>query len=193
MKVSKMYRFEAAHILPRHPGKCANMHGHSWRVEVEVQGDVNKETGFITDFYDLDRWVEPIIERFDHRLLNCYVRYPSSENVAIHIAHYLRGAMAYHWINVIDDFTVRVSETEKCWAEFNMEKDGQRFDYENVEAEWQSPELVKGGTDVSMVIGNVKAMLPDLQKRYIDALTILEQMKLYVDTLAPVKTEELLK
>ena len=182
MLVSKIYRFEAAHILPRHPGKCSNMHGHSWQVEVEVSGDVDGHSGFVIDFYELGKWVQPLIDRFDHKVLNCFVRYPSSENLAIHIAHYLRAAMPYYWVNVIEDFTIRVSETEKCWAEFNMKRDRHMIEDADLAAGWASPDSVKGGTNIAVALSNVNAMLPEMERKYIEALTIQEQLKLYVET-----------
>jgi 6-pyruvoyltetrahydropterin/6-carboxytetrahydropterin synthase len=66
------FRFEAAHRLPRVPEghKCARLHGHSFRVELAVEGQVDPETGWLIDFAVLhDLWA-PIHERLDHRYLN---------------------------------------------------------------------------------------------------------------------------
>ena len=69
MKLSKTFRFEASHLLSRHPGKCSRLHGHSWVLTVSVEGPVNPETGFVMDFADISKCVEPLIERLDHRHL----------------------------------------------------------------------------------------------------------------------------
>ena len=67
MLLRKTFRFEASHILPKHPGKCSRLHGHSWVLHVEVEGPVNKDTGFVMDYADMSSCVKPLIERLDHR------------------------------------------------------------------------------------------------------------------------------
>lgn len=186
MRVEKEYKFEAAHILPRHKGKCSNLHGHSWRVSLEIHGPVNKETGFVVDFGDIDDYIMPVINRFDHKLLNCFVRYPSSENIAIHIAHDVRARIPYPFRSDVDRLVVRVSETQKTWAVFDTNDTADLYSLDNAaaDAEWRSPDIgIKTGDDMSVAIGNAKAMLPDLQKKYIDALTVLEQLKLFIDSM----------
>jgi 6-pyruvoyltetrahydropterin/6-carboxytetrahydropterin synthase len=66
------YRFEAAHRLPRVPAnhKCSRVHGHSYRVTVVLEGDVDPEMGWLIDFADIDRVVDPVIGRLDHQFLN---------------------------------------------------------------------------------------------------------------------------
>ena len=68
--IHKLYRFEAAHRLPKvAPGhKCARLHGHSYRVEVHVRGHLID--GMVMDFAALDAVAKPLIERLDHRTLN---------------------------------------------------------------------------------------------------------------------------
>ena len=75
-RVSKEFRFEANHNLPNHDGKCRNEHGHSYVVEVTIEGpDVvpvpqgsvgDPKEGMLLDFYDLSRIVQPFIGWFDH-------------------------------------------------------------------------------------------------------------------------------
>ena len=72
---TKLFTFEAAHQLPKHSGKCARLHGHSYRLEVTVVGDIIKEEGssegMVVDFADLSKIVEKeIIEQWDHQFLN---------------------------------------------------------------------------------------------------------------------------
>jgi 6-pyruvoyltetrahydropterin/6-carboxytetrahydropterin synthase len=66
------FRFEAAHRLPRVPEghKCARLHGHSFRVELAVEGPVNAETGWFMDFGDLYQLWAPLHEVLDHHYLN---------------------------------------------------------------------------------------------------------------------------
>ena len=68
MKISKEFRWEMGHRLPSHEGLCKNIHGHSYKMVVEITGEVN-ENSMIIDFYDLSIAVKPIIEELDHAFL----------------------------------------------------------------------------------------------------------------------------
>lgn len=71
-RLERTYRFEAAHFLPRVPPghKCARMHGHSYTVDVILEGTVDAELGWLLDFGDLDAIVMPLVDELDHRVLN---------------------------------------------------------------------------------------------------------------------------
>lgn len=74
MKVTLMkeFTFEASHVLPKHKGKCARLHGHSWKLKVYVEGYVDSETGFVVDYGELKELVNHhIIEKVDHQHLGC--------------------------------------------------------------------------------------------------------------------------
>jgi 6-pyruvoyltetrahydropterin/6-carboxytetrahydropterin synthase len=85
-RVSKCFGFEAAHVLPHHPGKCSRLHGHSYRLEVSVEGPLQSAgpaSGMVLDFDDITAVVErEIINRFDHYSLNDVIANPTSELVA---------------------------------------------------------------------------------------------------------------
>ena len=73
VELAREYRFEAAHRLPRvapdHP--CARMHGHSFRIEVMLAGEVDEARGWLVDFDEISRAVEPLLAgELDHRCLN---------------------------------------------------------------------------------------------------------------------------
>lgn len=68
MKVAKEFRWEMGHRLPEHFDKCKNIHGHSYKMIVELSGEVNAE-GMVLDFYDLKKIVNPIVEKLDHSFL----------------------------------------------------------------------------------------------------------------------------
>ena len=73
VELSKRFRFEAAHRLPKVPAehKCHRLHGHSFEIEVTVAGEVDPELGWLIDFADLHEAVEPILmKELDHRTLN---------------------------------------------------------------------------------------------------------------------------
>lgn len=68
--VTKTVRFDAAHILTNHGGLCKNLHGHTYRVDVSVSGDVDAENDMVMDFKDLKRIAtETICGRFDHAFI----------------------------------------------------------------------------------------------------------------------------
>jgi len=107
-RITKSYAFEAAHRLMHHRGACSNLHGHSYKVEVEVTGRLQREgpaEGMVLDFGDLSKVVRPLIEEFDHRLvlshddplcellsgkegvaLNVMSDVPTAENMAAYLA-----------------------------------------------------------------------------------------------------------
>lgn len=66
------FRFEAAHRLPRVPEghKCARLHGHSFKIEIAVAGDVDPRTGWLIDFARLTEAWQPLHDRLDHHYLN---------------------------------------------------------------------------------------------------------------------------
>lgn len=69
--------FEAGHFLPRYLGKCANQHGHSYRVSVIMKGRVHKN-GMVVDFGT----AKQVIDRLDHINLNDVIKNPTAENTA---------------------------------------------------------------------------------------------------------------
>jgi 6-pyruvoyltetrahydropterin/6-carboxytetrahydropterin synthase len=68
MKIAKEFRWEMGHRLPNHPGLCRNIHGHSYYMIVEIEGDV-MENGMIIDFYDLGIIIKPLLGKLDHSFL----------------------------------------------------------------------------------------------------------------------------
>ncbi len=89
MQIRKSFRFEAAHVLPHHPGKCARLHGHSYRFEVAVAGPLQSSgpaQGMVVDFDDIAAVVRPhVVERLDHSSLNDVLPNPTAEHIALWI------------------------------------------------------------------------------------------------------------
>ena len=79
--VSRKISFDAAHLLPNYPGKCANLHGHRWTVEVGVSGGVDPTTGFVVDFSELKTSMMRVLGNFDHSFLNEVLPNPTAENL----------------------------------------------------------------------------------------------------------------
>jgi len=68
MKIAKAFDWEMGHRLPFHKGKCKNLHGHSYKLRLEVEGEPD-EQGMLIDFYDIKAIVHPIIENLDHAFM----------------------------------------------------------------------------------------------------------------------------
>jgi 6-pyruvoyltetrahydropterin/6-carboxytetrahydropterin synthase len=86
VKIYREFTFEAAHKLTRVPQdhKCARLHGHSFRCQVEVEGPVGDDTGWVIDFADIKDAFEPLRQQLDHNYLNEIegLSNPTSENLA---------------------------------------------------------------------------------------------------------------
>jgi 6-pyruvoyltetrahydropterin/6-carboxytetrahydropterin synthase len=68
MKIAKEFRWEMGHRLPEHFGLCKNIHGHSYKMLVEFEGELDKN-GMIIDYYDVEKIINPIIEKLDHAFM----------------------------------------------------------------------------------------------------------------------------
>jgi 6-pyruvoyltetrahydropterin/6-carboxytetrahydropterin synthase len=83
--VTRTFTFEAAHQLPWHTGKCRNLHGHSYRLEVTVEGPLG-DHGIVVDFADIKDVVErDVVAVYDHRYLNDLLDNPTAELLAAEI------------------------------------------------------------------------------------------------------------
>lgn len=89
VRLSKEFHFDASHRLDHLPEEhpCFNLHGHSYRVVIQVSGDVDERTGFLIDYADIKRIVSPIIAQLDHVHLNDIPDLPTTTTE--HIARWL--------------------------------------------------------------------------------------------------------
>jgi 6-pyruvoyltetrahydropterin/6-carboxytetrahydropterin synthase len=85
-EVSVEHTFAAAHSLRNYHGKCENLHGHNYRVQVSVEGEALNETGLLLDFKELKHWLRQTSEYLDHQFINELKPFdvvnPSAENLA---------------------------------------------------------------------------------------------------------------
>jgi 6-pyruvoyltetrahydropterin/6-carboxytetrahydropterin synthase len=126
--VSRRETFNAAHQL-RNPrlsddenkrmfGKCVNLHGHNYAVDVVVSGKIDHVSGYVLDLKQLSRVInQQIIQHVDHRNLNTDVPWldgliPTAENLAVTFWERLQGELPAGSLR-----SVRVSETDKNWVE----------------------------------------------------------------------------
>ena len=132
VRISRREGFNAAHQLcdpvrsdeenRRMYGKCVNLHGHNYVVEVVVTGEIDPATGYLMDLKQLsDLMASQIIETVDHRNLNTDIpwlrdRIPTAENLAVAFWDRLQPHLPESSLH-----TVRVYETEKSWAECSVD------------------------------------------------------------------------
>ena len=85
VELTKRYHFEAAHALTGAPDghRCRNIHGHTYEVEVTLEGPVDPATGWLMDYGEITKAVQPVIDTLDHGFLNEVegLSQPTSENL----------------------------------------------------------------------------------------------------------------
>lgn len=125
LTVTKKFEFEAAHHLPEYDGKCNNIHGHTFKLEVEVSDTDPVLNGndiystMIIDFGDLKRIVnEMIIDKLDHKYLNdIFAVAPTSETIVIWIVKELKEVFG------VNLQRVRLHETSNSFSEWRNTND----------------------------------------------------------------------
>lgn len=91
--------FDAAHSLAGYPGECARLHGHTFKVDVVVEGEALDSIGIVYDFKDLKNNLSEILDRFDHRHINEIPPFdeisPTAENLANYLYHELQRVCGF--------------------------------------------------------------------------------------------------
>lgn len=79
--------FAAAHSLKNYPGDCAKLHGHNWKIEVQVQGSKLNDIGMLVDFKEIKKHAKQVVAELDHTFLNDHPYFkelnPTAENIAV--------------------------------------------------------------------------------------------------------------
>jgi 6-pyruvoyltetrahydropterin/6-carboxytetrahydropterin synthase len=113
MEIYKTFTIEAAHRLPNLPDqhKCSRLHGHSFAIEVHLNGDSDNTNGWVMDFADISKIFRPVFERLDHHYLNEIpgLENPTSENLAKWVWHKLESDLP-----LLHSIVVRETCTSGC-------------------------------------------------------------------------------
>ena len=121
-EVSVEYTFAAGHALRGYKGKCENVHGHNYKVQVIVSGAKLNSIGLLIDFVDLRGSIKAIVERLDHRFLNDLSPFdklnPSAENLAKYFSDELDPKIREQGLRVR---SVTVWETDSTSATFRLD------------------------------------------------------------------------
>ncbi len=109
--VTKEFRFESAHFLPKYYGKCENLHGHSYRLQVTVKIPELNDEGIAYDFTKLKKVVKKdIVDVLDHKLINDFVPIASAERMT----EWIWERIAHK----IPIFEIKLWETETCFVSY---------------------------------------------------------------------------
>ena len=114
--------FSSAHQLRGYKGKCENLHGHNYKIEIYARGAELNNIGLLIDFVDLKAAADEIVKYLDHRNINELPPFdeelnPSAENLARYILEYLNGRVADERVQV---YKVRCFETPTSVATYQL-------------------------------------------------------------------------
>jgi len=108
LRVCRRFEFEAAHSLPNHSGKCRELHGHSYRLVVTVDQDVEPHSGMAMDFSDLKQIVtREVLQEIDHKCVNDVIDNPTAELMAV----WCWRRLADHLPGLVE---IELHETSRC-------------------------------------------------------------------------------
>ena len=135
MKVAKEFHWEMGHRLPEHFGLCKNIHGHSYKMIVVIEGNLN-EQGMVIDFYDVEKKINPIVEKLDHSFMVKdddmltleFLEKMNSKKVVVdfestveNICKYISGEIKSSKLpNNVSSLAVRVYETPDAYADVKV-------------------------------------------------------------------------
>lgn len=121
MDIGIQRHFDAAHYLPNYSGRCSNLHGHTYKVQVRITGDFKStpggsESGMVIDFSSLKGLVDGVLDKVDHSCLNDKIPNPTAENTVKYLLDVLKPLLkqagySFYYLSV------RVYESPDAWAE----------------------------------------------------------------------------
>jgi len=113
MLLSKIFTFDASHNLINLPAghKCANLHGHTFKLVVTVKGEVDQLKGWVIDYSDIQKTVSPIVDILDHAYLNDIsgLENPTSENIALFVWKNLKQVLP-----MLESVEIQETPTSSC-------------------------------------------------------------------------------
>ncbi len=112
MKLGLIADFDAAHSLPGYQGKCANLHGHTYKVEVVIEGN-RGEDGFVMDFYKLKKILNAVLLDLDHGNLNDLLPNPTAENIAELVCQRLKHSLEGSRVSLV---SLKLWEGKNKWV-----------------------------------------------------------------------------
>lgn len=120
-EIGVIRRFSAAHRLRNYNGKCENLHGHNYKVELTVRGDT-LVNGMLIDFALLKQKIDTIIKVLDHNYINEIEPFTQIEPSAENIAEYIYKALSARMPDMVFLSSVKVWESGDNWAIYRTGK-----------------------------------------------------------------------
>jgi len=126
LKVGRInFSFAAAHHLPNHDGLCKNLHGHNYKLEVELIGQIEPRTGMLADFALVKILVNDLVlNRLDHQCLNDLeltidgFRFPKENPTAENMVFWMSRVLDINWSMTCGLHKIRLWETDNCYVEY---------------------------------------------------------------------------
>ena len=136
-KIAEEFKWEMGHRLPFHDGPCKNLHGHTYRMRIEIEGEL-MQNGMVLDYYDLKQMVMPILEELDHSFIvdstdQVMIDFLESNEMKHKIIDYFSTAENLTTLMIdqivpklkehknISSLTLRLNETEDVYSERRVE------------------------------------------------------------------------
>ncbi len=132
MKIAKEFKWEMGHRLPEHFGQCKNIHGHSYKMRIELEGKPDS-SGMVMDYYILEKIVNPLVEKLDHAFIVykddkeviSFLEKLNSKKVVVEfqstvenlVTYFLNELRRSEFPSNVKSIKVRVHETSEDYAE----------------------------------------------------------------------------
>ena len=112
--LTTMVEFSSAHTLVGHSGPCKKMHGHNWKVEVEITGEKLDKIGMVVDFKEIRKVTNLVVDELDHEFLNNLEPFSEDNPTAENIARYIFTKLSEEFSNKnVKVNSIKLWETDK--------------------------------------------------------------------------------
>jgi 6-pyruvoyltetrahydropterin/6-carboxytetrahydropterin synthase len=112
--LTTMVEFSSAHTLVGHSGPCKKMHGHNWKVEVEITGEKLDKIGMVVDFKEISKATNLVVDELDHEFLNNLEPFSEDNPTAENIARYIFTKLSEEFSNKnVKVNSIKLWETDK--------------------------------------------------------------------------------
>jgi len=112
IQIAKEFKFDSAHFLKDYHGKCENLHGHTYKMRVTIEGE-RQPNGLVMDFAEIKKIVnEAVVDKWDHANINDSLEHSTVENMCVWVWDEIKPKLA----GLVE---IRIWETEDSFATYN--------------------------------------------------------------------------
>jgi 6-pyruvoyltetrahydropterin/6-carboxytetrahydropterin synthase len=108
----------AAHHLNNYEGPCARVHGHNWKIQIDVRAETLNKAGIAVDFSDLEKWLWQIVGAFDHQMINSVPPFDKINPTAENLVKYTFDEMKKKLPAQVTLIRVSAWETDSCMVSY---------------------------------------------------------------------------